>query len=159
MNDPHTQNLKQARKRLMQALNRKPLTIEEARKKLIKADFDSDIIDEVLKDAEERNWLDDESYAKLWVADRISHNPRGKALISTELKRKGVGQDEIDTAIDESDINEESMIAELIERKRFQYDQLDPKTRERRIIGMLKRRGFSFGAIRNAMDKLREEND
>jgi len=147
-----------ARTKLLNALNRKLRTVEECRKLLVRAEFPEEIIEEVLNEAVDQRWLDDPTYAKLWIEDRANHNPKGSSMLARELRQKGVSRDDIDSALDEAELDEDAMIEQLVERKLPQYQHLDPQTRERRIIGMLKRRGFSYAAIRNSVDKLRERS-
>jgi len=44
--------------------------------------------------------LNDFNFAKWWISQRSEFNPRGKRLLSQELKNKGVSEENIDKAID-----------------------------------------------------------
>jgi len=109
------------------------------------------VIEEVLQEAIDRGWLDDEAFAKLWVRDRLLTKPRSRALLKKELLLKGVSREIIERVLAETELNEEKLIRDLIERRGDRYQGLDPETRKRRLYAFLRRRGFSAQAIRRAL--------
>lgn len=149
-NDP----LAQARERLIAFLSTRPRSVEEARERLQRAGFSSTVIEGALQDAEERGWLDDAAFAKLWIEDRLMSNPRGPKLLRSELREKGVDDAQIEEAIREADIDEAALVRELVERQRPRYTHDDPEARRRKLAAFLQRRGFNYRAIRDALDEI-----
>jgi regulatory protein len=125
--------------------------VREVRDRLSRAGFSDEIIESVIEEAVERGWLDDAAFAVLWVRDRLLTKPKGRALLRRELRVKGVPEEHIDRALAEVEVDEEALIAQVIEQYMPRYRRLDPKTRERRLYALLMRRGFSPGAIRRAL--------
>jgi regulatory protein len=162
MNDPlkptalnsHEAHLKRARNYLSTQLGRKPRTITETKRLLVRKEYSQEVIDSAIQDAIERGWLDDKSYSKLWIEHRSSTNPRGDYALKRELMAKGVSKEIIESALSDSDQSEDSLIAKVVERKMLSLQHQDPSVRKAKLIGHLKRRGFSFDAIRNALEEV-----
>ena len=156
--NPTSDPLAEARERLISFLSTRPRSVEEARERLQRAGFSSTVIEDVLQDAEERGWLDDAAFAKLWVEDRLMTNPRGPKLLRYELRDKGVDDVHIQQALDEADIDEFRLAQDLIERQKSRYWRDDSQARKRKLFAFLQRRGFNYRAIRDALDDADLEN-
>lgn len=156
--NPTSDPLAQARERLIALLSPRPRSVAEARDRLQRAGFSSTVIEDALRDAKERGWLDDADFAKLWVEDRLMTNPRGPKLLRYELRQKGVDDAHIQQALDEADIDEFALAQDLIERQRPRYWRDDPQARERKLFAFLQRRGFNFRVIRDALREADLEN-
>ncbi|MBI1730320.1 regulatory protein RecX [Candidatus Acetothermia bacterium] len=157
--NPQASELKRARQRLLYLLSRKPHSIYETRRKLRIAGFSATTIDEIIHEATEMGWLDDQAYAKLWVHDRLSHKPKGKALLKKELREKGVAETQIETVLNDAAIDEPALIGQLVTEQMARHQNDDPANRKRKLYGYLQRRGFSPDAIRRAMENLGDAND
>lgn len=100
--------------------------------------------------AKEAGLLDDRAFARLWVGDRTQHRPLSRWAVARELQEKGVPGPIAEAALEEG--YPSSMEKDLLWRlARERYDRLsglDQVKRERRTIGYLTRRGFSFGLAR-----------
>jgi regulatory protein len=140
-------------------LSRKPHSIYETRRKMLIAGFSATTIDQIVREATEMGWLDDLAYAKLWVHDRLSHKPKGKAMLKRELRAKGVGETEIEEVLSDAAIDEPTLIGQLVAQQMARHQNDDPVSRKRKLYGYLQRRGFSPDAIRRAMKNLGEAND
>lgn len=151
--EEESEALARTRRRLLRLLKSRPRTVQEVRDRLRRAAFPDDVIESVLEEAVARGWLDDAAFARLWVRDRLLAKPKGRGLLRRELRAKGVPEEQIERALADAfqDMEEEALIAQVIERCAPRYRGLDPKTRERRLYALLRRRGFSPGAIRRAL--------
>ena len=150
--NPTSEPLAQARQRLIAYLSTRPRSVEEARERLQRAGFSSTVVEEVLREAEDRGWLDDVAFAKLWIDDRLMTNPRGPKLLTYELRQKGVDSAHIQQALQEADIDEFGLAKELIERQKRRHWRDDPQARKRKLFAFLQRRGFNDRVIRDALD-------
>ncbi|MFB6285094.1 MAG: regulatory protein RecX [Candidatus Bipolaricaulia bacterium] len=153
MTNPPNDPLAKARERLIAFLSTRPRSVEEARARLQRAGFALTVIEDALDDAEERGWLDDAAFAKLWVDDRLMTNPRGPKLLRHELREKGVDEAHIERALEEADIDEPQLVRDLIERQKPRYWRDDLEARRRKLFAYLQRRGFTYRAIRDALDE------
>ena len=75
-------------------------TIAEMRKFLKQKDFDEEAIDALIEDFVEYGYLDDERYARDYFAYALSKG-KGKRVIFSELKEKGVDHDIIQFAFED----------------------------------------------------------
>ncbi len=119
----------------------------EIRDRLRRRDFDTVVIDRVILRLREHRYLDDAEFARAWIENRTTHRPRGDRALRQELRRKGVDNQVIDTALDVADLDQAAMALEAARRKAPSLAGLDPRVRQRRLIGFLQRRGFGWDAI------------
>jgi len=108
--------------------------------------------------------IDDAAFARAWVESR--HHSRGlsKRSLSAELRRHGVQNEEIRTAVDALDPEQEVATARhLVERKLASTRGRPPETRVRQAAGLLARKGYppglAFRLIREAMQREGAELD
>src|ERR1700749_2938292 len=108
--------------------------------------------------------IDDAAFARAWVESR--HHSRGlsKRSLSAELRRHGVQNEEIRTAVDALDPEQEVATArQLVERKLASTRGRPAETRVRQAAGLLARKGYppglAFRLIREAMQREGAELD
>jgi len=101
-------------------------------------------------------------FAQAWVDSR--HYGRGLArrALAAELRQRGVAAEEIRTAVDRVDPDQELATAQaLVERRLASTRGLARQARFRRLMGMLARKGYSEGlayrVVRAALDS--EDSD
>lgn len=113
----------------------------------------------VLVKLKERNFIDDEEFARWWIEQRLNFRPLGLRLLARELQLKGIGREIIEkqTASLNESVNEEQMARKLIEKKIKAWAGLLPKERQQKLIGFLGRRGFSWEIIRQLIDEFPEK--
>jgi regulatory protein len=130
------------------------------RDKLSKGGYPAIIIDKVIADFKEYNYIDDERYVKNYVKYNIS--AKSKSRIINELYAKGICKTLISGAFDEyedEDINEVQY--ELVKKEflKKRYDFLvDDKNLLNKIIAALMRKGFKYDDIMQVYYELKREN-
>ncbi|GAB3941351.1 recombination regulator RecX [Corynebacterium tapiri] len=137
------------RKRALGLLDQRARSRHELRGRLVDAEFDPQVIDEVLADLERAHLLDDAHFASEWVRQR--HARRGKSAwaLDRELKDKGVGESDRRAALEQVDSASEEETAFQVARKKARSEKHVPEDRAeydkalRRVVGALARRGFS----------------
>ena len=119
--------------------------------------YTQDIVEKVITFLTKYDFVNDRQYAKRYIRDRLNLKPRSLALISRELKRKGLLDADISAAIAEldSEIDESSIAFELAKKQIQRYQSLDQATMKRRLFNFLLRRGFSYELIRITLTKLK----
>ncbi|MFQ5906552.1 MAG: regulatory protein RecX, partial [bacterium] len=119
--------------------------------------FDGDMIGELADDLEQVGLLDDLEFAKSWIRTRMDLNPKSFYAIEKELYRKGVKREVIEQAEDELRGQfDEKMIALSVARKRLaSLKGLEPRDVNRRILGFLSRRGFSYEIAKWVIEELK----
>lgn len=111
----------------------------------------------VLERFSEAGLIDDEAFAAAWVSSR--HHGRGLArrALAQELRHRGVEEETVQEAVAQLDPEQEVETARgLVARKLAATRGADPRTRMRRLVGMLARKGYpaglAFRVVREALE-------
>ena len=114
----------------------------------------------VLERFAEVKLIDDAMFARAWVESR--HLGRGLAsrALGAELRQRGVGQQDIQAALEELDPDQELATArELVARRLPATAKMPAPARMRRLVGMLARKGYAGGlAYRVVREALEQES-
>lgn len=134
-------------------LGLKPYTEFEIRNK-IKGRFkkiQAEDLDEVLNKLKELKYVDDEKFAKDYIYFRVQVSPRGKFLLKQELYKKGIADEFIQKAINESEIDEVALAKELFEHKSKALQNYDQQKRKEKMMRFLQSRGFGYDVIKEVL--------
>jgi len=102
----------------------------------------------VLDRLQEVGLVDDTSFAADWVASRQERRHLSRRALRRELEAKGVERSDIDSALETVDRDAELATArELVERKQAAMSALSRDVQQRRLAGLLSRRGFDTAVI------------
>ena len=102
----------------------------------------------VLDRLQEVGLVDDTSFAADWVASRQQRRHLSRRALRRELEAKGVERSDIDSALETVDRDAELAAAqELVERKQAAMSALSRDVQQRRLAGLLSRRGFDTAVI------------
>jgi regulatory protein len=132
-----------------------PRSRAQLAEKMAAKDVPADIAVEVLDRFEEVGLVDDRAFAAGYVHSRSSG--RGRRALAQELRRKGVDDETAAQALEAVDHDTQTAAArDLVRRKLRSTAGLDRAVRERRLFGMLARRGFPTDVV---LRVVREELD
>jgi regulatory protein len=140
-----------ARKILLDQLTGQARSRKELADKLAGKGVPDEIATRLLDRFEEVGLVDDEAFARSWIASRRSAGPGGgkglaRRALAQELRRKGVGDDVARDALAEVDPAEEEQAARALVRKKLRsLQRVDETTATRRLVGMLARKGYGSG--------------
>ena len=137
--------------RALHYLSFRPRTIQEIRTYLEDKDVVPEVAQTVIDRLSEQHYVDDTEFARLWVENRIRHNPKGERALRYELRRKGLGQPEIDQALEALD--EETLAWQAIQKRLSQWSRLDALTFRKKLSNFLAYRGFSYDTIEVIFNK------
>ncbi|MDO5453769.1 MAG: recombination regulator RecX [Corynebacterium sp.] len=141
----------QVRKRALGLLDQRARSREELRGRLIDAEFDPDVVDEVLDDLQRSRLLDDAAFAYEWVRQRHARRGKSARVLDRELREKGVAAALRAEALEQIDEADEEATARTFAEKKARSVKTAPVDREdynrelRRVVGVLARRGFDGG--------------
>lgn len=113
-----------------------------------KQGYDESLVPLVFQRLEERGYIDDERFTKIWVENRNVNKGSSIKKLRLELQQKGVSQQIIDTILSESDRNDKSELKKIIAKKHDKY--LD----QQKLIQYLLRAGFNYSDILDALSEL-----
>ena len=101
--------------------------------------------------------IDDEKFAKWWVEQRQSFRPKPKRILNTELRTKGITKEIIEKVLEETKIDEVKMAMELLEKKMYKWQGLEPRLTRQKMSQYLVGKGFEWDTISNAVDDLEKK--
>ena len=167
-------------------LSYRPRSAREVELRLRKKGHPPEEIAAVMDRLQKRGYVNDEEFARFWVGNRMSFNPRGARLLKSELRQKGVAPQVIDAVLaeqSEAQADAAQQAAEIAEawgetardepapgtdlanalalaRKKWRtYGSLDPQTARRRLSGFLARRGYNYDIIDQVLRRLLSSDD
>jgi regulatory protein len=132
----------------------RPRSIREVRDRLKEKEVIPETIDAVIARLEGWGYIGDEGFARYWVENRGSNQPRGKRLLRQELWRKGVERETVEQVLEEATIDEFGDALTLARKRLVQLRMLDEQTQRRRLSSFLQRRGYDWPTTRRALDAL-----
>ncbi|MBR5266713.1 MAG: regulatory protein RecX [Lachnospiraceae bacterium] len=146
---------KRAREKAVYYLQFSGKTEHELRKKLAEQEFSPASVDSAIEFVKSRRYLDDEDYARRFV-ERNGRKKSRKQMIF-DLNQKGVSREIIDVVLEEMEVDEESQILTLLEKKQYSGDDATREEKQR-ISAYLARKGFSYEAISSALIQYARKN-
>lgn len=136
----------------------RPRTEKEIRdylyKKIRTKHWSRDDAEKVIEELKEENLINDEKFIELFVKDRTTLKPKGKKLLTRELKQKGISDDLIEKYFSINEIDEEKLALQILEKRWPRFRSLDSRKRFEKSYRFLISRGFSFDACRKTIEKL-----
>jgi len=145
-----------ARRILLDQLTGQARSRSELATRLRKKDVPDAIANRLLDRFEEVGLIDDEAFARMWIASRQPGKGLARRALAQELRRKGVPDEIARAALDEIDPDDEEAAARrLVRRKLRSMASLEPAVATRRLVGMLARKGYppsmAYSVVRNEL--------
>lgn len=123
-----------------------PRSENEVLEKLTDLGFSDALIDDVLEELREKNYINDSQFAENWIATRSQSKPRSRKMFGYELRRKQISDAIINQALESAPADEEMALL-LGEKYYRRYMHLDEHTIKTKLKGVLARRAFPFDVI------------
>lgn len=108
------------------------------------------MIEQVIQRLNSKGYIDDERFARAWVNSRLLSQKTSKRKLVLELRTKGVSDDIIELALQESGYDDKNLLNSLIDKKRRQSKYQD----NTKLIQYLLGQGFDYEVIKNALNEL-----
>ena len=132
-------------------------TENELKKRLLIKKFNSRVVEKVIDNLKEYNYINDRDYTRSLVNSKIKSG-YGLRRIAFELKQKGIDQKTVDSIFNETpQIFTPSETIRTLALSRYHKllkTTKDPTKNKRRIYGLLLRRGFMPDDILDIISKL-----
>lgn len=97
------------------------------------------------------NLLDDEKFAEWWLENRKNFSPKPKRMLKEELKLKGIDKNIVDKILVETNINEEKIARNLLEKRKLHWENIEKAKRNQKMLEYLVRKGFAFEIAKLAL--------
>ena len=135
-----------ARKILLDQLTGQARSRKELSDKLASRNVPVDIATRLLDRFEEVGLVNDDAFARSWIASRQPGKGLARRALAQELRRKGIDDEVAREALDEIDPADEEAAARALVRKKLRtLSRVDDTTATRRLVGLLARKGYSSG--------------
>ena len=149
-----------ARQILLRRLTEQPRSRSELAAALARKHVPDDVAQRLLDRFEEVGLVDDAAFAQAWVDSRHRGRGLGRRALSHELRRTGIDDDVARDAVASVDeAAERDTARRLVERRADSFANLEPVHAQRRLLGMLARKGYGAGVATEVVrDVLRRRN-
>ena len=132
----------------MRYLSYRPRSELEVKNYLRQKGCEPQVCDTVIAKLRSLNYLDDLSFAQIWVRSRLVSRGYGPRRVEQELRLKGIDASVIrETMLESLKNTSEQESARTILTKRFGGASLQDSKAQRRAVALLQRRGFSSKVI------------
>lgn len=131
-------------------LGHRARSVREMRQYLSRKEFPPACTDVIIGKLEDRRYLDDRDFARLWIEDRLRLNPKGRWALRQELRQKGIDEVLIDEALCGYDETRAAITA--LTPKLRQWGKADEDTLKKKIYAFLSQRGFSYETTLTAVE-------
>lgn len=100
----------------------------------------------------ELGYLNDQSYTRDYLAQRIKLRPRGKFVLRRELAMKGIDKEIIEKELEECEIDEFEMAKAILLKKIKSWSKYDVRKQKSKAYAFLASKGFERDAIYRVME-------
>lgn len=135
--------LEMAYQKALHFLSYRPRSSAEVRQNLIKRGLEVELIETTLQRLQQAGLVDDRLFARAWVENRNDFRPRSHYALRMELRRKGLDEETIQSALEET-LDEQALAYQAARRQARRYADLEWPEFSRKLGGFLARRGFSY---------------
>ena len=153
-----------ARSICLRALTGAPKTRQQLADLLAKRGIPDGVAESVLDRFGEVGLIDDAVFARAWLTSRQAGRGLARRALKAELRAKGVDGEVAEEAVALVDDQDEWEAARrLVQRRLPSLRRVDRATAERRLVGVLARKGYGSGlagwVVREALDEDRSGQD
>lgn len=135
-------------------LSRRDHSVKELKTKLLRT-VDEDNAQKAIQKMLDYGYLDDEKYARNLVNYLSKSKKMSYTFIKQELYKRGISGDIASYALEDIEVDNVSSIISLLQTK--YASRLTAEDGKKKVIAALMRKGFSYSDIRNAFERI--END
>lgn len=137
-------------------LNYRLRSEKEIRDNLKKKKAPEYIVEKIVETLRDQKFLNDETFAKMWIDSRSRVKPRSHFVLKMELQRKGISKEIIEKIMTNEELpmaNELDMARKLVSQKFRKYQGMEKQEIYQKLGGVLGRKGFNWGVTKKAIDE------
>jgi regulatory protein len=152
------------REAALKLLERMRRTRAELAKRLRAKGHEGAVVEGVLDRLAAVGLVDDIEYARAFLVERWGRRAAGWTRLRLELRKRGVRDDDIAAArerfeAESGGADEAATARRVAEQAAGRMRGLEPRVRQRRLYGLLARRGFAPDTIRQALQLAGDDTD
>ena len=137
-------------------LSYRPRSSAEVRQNLTKRGISEDLVEETVSRLQRAGLVNDQEFARAWVENRNTFQPRSKSALRMELRRKGLSDEILLPVLDEQ-VDEAALALEAARKYARRLAGLEWIEFRQKLSGFLARRGFSYTTISPVVSKIWKE--
>lgn len=158
------EEIKRTKLKALKLLSVRARSKKELDERLKKTGFSQAAVSATLDDLQRLDLINDLKFAVMFARSKMIQKPQGKLALSLELKKKGIEEPDIKTAIDAAyeNTSESEVALSLAVKKKRQCKNVTKVRARKRVSDYLLRRGFQFEVVHDIMDRweyLETENE
>ena len=111
----------------------------------------------VLAQLDEEGLLNDDRFAREWIENRNTFRPRSQSQLKAELRFKGLAESSIETALEESGVDDATLAMAAARKQAHRYFSSDYEIYRKKLGNALLRRGFSYATVNETLRTLWNE--
>jgi len=123
---------------------------------LMEKGYDANIIEQVIMQLSNFNYLDDKAFARQFIESRIRYKPKSIFALGFELRKKG-----IDPALAEellTAFKDEELALKAVKNKKQAWNRLDESERRKKMMNYLRYRGFDYNVCQTVWQIFQAES-
>lgn len=145
-----------ARSRAIKYIMYRLRTSKEIYDKLLELGFSTEIINRVIADLEQLEYINDEEYAKKFIESNKKSKKISKSMIKLKLKNKGIDGEIIEKYLEKLAVSDFDAIEKVLIKKKFSDDL--PFEEKNRILAYCVRKGFSLDEVLKVIKEIKWGN-
>ncbi len=151
--------MKKAYVKALRRLGRRDHSVDEMRKALRRAGFETEDIEAALSRLASEGYLDDAKFAKGFARSRMTHRGQGRQRIRQALFQRGIDKEVAEGGLSEalSEVSEEEILDRLAKSYWNRKQRLEPRRRLASLRAFLFRRGFTGDVVTPKLRQLWSE--
>ncbi len=134
--------------RTLNLISMRPRTEWEIKIYLDRKKASKEAIGSILNKLNRVGLIDDEKFAKIFVADRRLLRPTSRRKLINELRKKHIANEIIEKTVADESSDEQNALKEMITKKRSQAKYQD----NLKLMQYLARQGFNYSDIKQALE-------
>ena len=138
-------------------LGYRPRSSAEIRQNLLKRGTSVDLVEKTITRLQEGGLVNDQEFARTWIENRNTFQPRSKSALRMELHRKGLGDDTLQPVLDEL-VDDQPLALEAGRKYSHRLSGLAWPEFRMKLSGFLARRGFSYGILAPIVSEIWKES-
>jgi regulatory protein len=138
-------------------LGYRPRSSSEVRQNLLKRGVSDDLVEKTITHLQQAGLVNDREFARAWIENRNTFQPRSKSVLRFELHRKGLSDELAQPVLDEL-VDDQSSALEAGRKYSHRLSGLAWPEFRMKLSGFLARRGFSYGTLTPIVSEIWKES-
>lgn len=146
------------KQRAFRYMGRRLHSASELRTKLRQKGYEIEMIDQVISELKDKNYLDDSEFASVFVEEKFRSKMWSERKLKAELVKRGVKSSVISEVISNKfskEVNYNNALTVALKKyKMLQERNLDLQTTKKKLISFLNTRGYNYETIKQVCAKI-----